>query len=102
MAPADAPQEARRLGLKRARTARYEGLGEVDAQVYELGSDAAALEMEQTWRPAAETVVFHGAGYFAVIHWRNAGRNDIGAFVRAIEKRMSGPPARKAESGSPD
>ena len=85
---ANAPEEARRLGLKRGQVAEYEGHGRLEAEVYELTSDAAALEMEQTWRPAADTVAFHRAGYFAVIRWQNAARADVSAFVLELEKRV--------------
>jgi hypothetical protein len=74
--------------LKRSQVAEYEGLGRLEAEVYELSSDAAALEMEQTWRPAADTVVFHQSGYFAVIRWQNASRQDVSAFVLDMEKRL--------------
>ena len=86
--PAGAPEQARRLGLKRAQVAEYEGSGRLEAEVYELTSDAAALEMEQTWRPAADTVAFHQADYFAVIRWQNASRGDVSAFVLEMEKRV--------------
>jgi hypothetical protein len=84
----DAPKEVRCLGLKRAQVAEYEGQGRLEAEVYELSSDAAALEMEQTWRPAADTVVFHQSGYFVVIRWQNASRQDVAAFVIDMEKRV--------------
>lgn len=74
--------------MKRAQVGEYEGHGRLEAEVYELGSDAAALEMEQTWRPAADTVVFHQSGYFAVIRWQNASRQDVSAFVLYMEKRV--------------
>jgi hypothetical protein len=84
----NAPEQARRLGLKRAQMAEYEGPGRLEAEVYELTSDAAAFEMEQTWRPVADTVAFHQAAYFAVIRWQNAARSDVSAFVREMQKRV--------------
>ncbi len=86
--PADAPEQARRLGTKRSLAAQYEGSGLLEAEAYELGSDAAALEMEQTWKPAAETVAFHGGNHFMVIRWKSASREDVAAFVREMQKRM--------------
>jgi hypothetical protein len=76
------------LGLKRAQVAEYEGPGRLEAEVYELTSDAAALEMEQTWRPIVDTVVFHQSGYFTLIRWQNASRGDVSAFVLDMEKRV--------------
>jgi hypothetical protein len=88
LSPADAPESARRLGLKRARVAGYEGPGRLEAEVYDLTSDAAALEMEQTWKPAANTVAFHERASFAVIRWQSADRAAVSAFVREMEKRL--------------
>ena len=85
---ADAPEQIRRLGLKRAQSAEYEGAGRIRAQVYELTSSAAAFETEQTWRPVADTVAFHNQSYFAVIHWENAERTAVSAFVKEMEKQL--------------
>jgi len=90
VAPADAPEQARKLGVKNAQTAQYEASGLLDVEIYELTSDAAALEMEQTWKPGADTVAFHGASYFAVVRWKNASREEVGAFVRQMQKQMGG------------
>jgi hypothetical protein len=87
-APADAPEQARRLGLKRAQAAEYEGPGQLKMELYEFISDASALEMEQTWKPAANTVAFHQGSYFTVIHWENADRAAVSGFVREMEKRV--------------
>jgi hypothetical protein len=86
--PADAPEPARHLGLKRAQVGEYEGVGRLEAEVYDLTSDAAALEMEQTWKPAADTVAFHEGASFAVIRWQSADRAAVSAFVREMEKRL--------------
>jgi hypothetical protein len=88
LSPTDAPDAARRLGLKRARVGEYEGSGRLEAELYDLTSDAAALEMEQTWKPAADTVAFHEDSSFVVIRWQSADRAAVSAFVREIEKRL--------------
>jgi hypothetical protein len=85
---ADAPEQIRRLGLKRTQSAEYESAGRITAQVYELTSSAAAFETEQTWRPVADTVAFHNQSYFAVIHWENAERTAVSAFVKEMEKQL--------------
>jgi hypothetical protein len=74
--------------LRRAHIGEYEGPGRLEAEVYELTSDAAALEMEQTWKPAADTVAFHQAAYFAVIRWQDADRASVSSFVREMETRL--------------
>ena len=51
-------------------------------------SSAAAFETEQTWRPVADTVAFHSQSYFAVIHWENAERTAVSAFVKEMEKQL--------------
>src|SRR5438874_1607502 len=73
--PSDrAPDSIRRLGVRRAGAADYEGAGNLKVEVYELSSPAAALEAEQTWKPAANTVAVHHESYFTVVHWENADR----------------------------
>lgn len=86
--PAEAFEQARRLGLKRVQIGEYEGTGRLEAEVYTLTSDAAALELEQTWKPAADTVAFHQGAGFAVIRWQNASRASVTSFVREMEKRV--------------
>lgn len=88
LAPAEAPEQIRRLGLKRAQSAEYEGPGRITARVFEMTAGAAAFEVEQTWRPVADTVAFHHESYFAVIHWENAERAAVSAFVKEMEKQL--------------
>ena len=52
-----------------------------------VNSSAAAFEAEQQWRPLADTVAFHRNGYFFVIHWQNADRAAVAAFVREMEEQ---------------
>jgi len=81
------PEPIRRLGIRRAGTAVYEGAGVLKVETYELTSDAGALEAEQTWKPVADTVAFHKASYFTVVHWENADKQAVATFVRELEKR---------------
>ena len=83
-----APEPIRRLGIRRAGSAGYEGAGNLTVQVYELTSSAAAFEAEQTWRPVADTVAFHKDSFFTVIHWENADRAAVSAFVREMQQRV--------------
>ena len=81
------PAPIRRLGIRRAGSAVYEGAGNLKVEVYELTSSAAAFEAEQNWRAMADTVAFHKESFFTVVHWENADRSAISAFVREMEKR---------------
>jgi hypothetical protein len=85
--PGEIPQQIRRLGMRRAGSAEYQGAGNLKVEIYELTSDAGALEVEQTWRPVADTVAFHKDGYFTVVHWAGADKKAVAAFVRELEKR---------------
>ena len=87
LAPGQVPEQIRRLGLRRAGAAEYRGAGNIKTEVYEMTSSAAALEAEQTWKPAANTVAFHRENYFTVIHWENVDRAALTAFVGEMEKR---------------
>jgi hypothetical protein len=81
------PEPIRRLGIRRAGSAVYEGSGNLKVEIYEMTSSAAAFEAEQTWRPVADTVAFHKESFFTVVHWENADRAAVSAFIREMEKQ---------------
>jgi hypothetical protein len=83
----ETPEQIRRLGIRRAGAAVYEGAGVLKVETYELTTDAGALEAEQTWKPVADTVAFHKDRYFTVVHWGNADKQAVATFVRELEKR---------------
>jgi hypothetical protein len=87
LAAGQIPEQIRRLGLRRAGSAEYQGAGMLKVEIYELTSDAGAFEVEQTWRPTANTVAFHKDGYFTIVHWAGADKAAVAAFVRELEKR---------------
>jgi hypothetical protein len=87
LAPDQVPAPIRRLGIRRAGSAVYEGPGNLKVEVYELTSSAAAFEAEQNWRAMADTVAFHKDSLFTVVHWEGADRASVSAFVREMEKR---------------
>jgi hypothetical protein len=87
LAAGQAPEQIRRLGMRRAGSAEYQGAGTLKVEIYELTSDAGAMEVEQTWKPAADTVAFHKDRYFTVVHWAGAEKSATAAFVRELEKR---------------
>jgi hypothetical protein len=88
VAGGSSPESIRRLGLKRAQAAEYEGPGRIAMEVYELTSSAAAFEAEQQWRPLADTVAFHRESYFVVVHWESTDRIAVKSFVREMEDRV--------------
>jgi len=73
--------------MRRAGSAEYQGAGTLRVEIYELTSGAGAFEVEQTWRPVADTVAFHKDSYFTVVHWTGAEKSAVAAFVRELEKR---------------
>lgn len=81
------PEQIRRLGVRRAGSAEYQGAGTLKVEIYELTSDAGAMEVEQTWKPIADTVAFHKDSYFTVVHWQGAEKPAVAAFVRELQKR---------------
>jgi hypothetical protein len=87
LTPGQVPEQIRRLGLRRAGSGEYEGAGTLKVEIYELTSDAGAFEVEQTWKPMADTVAFHKDSYFTVVHWEGADKTAVAAFVRELEKR---------------
>ena len=87
LAPGQIPEQVRRLGMRRAGSAEYQGAGTLRVEIYELTSGAGAFEVEQTWRPVADTVAFHKDSYFTVVHWTGAEKSAVAAFVRELEKR---------------
>ena len=74
--------------VERIRTASYEGPGKLDVRVYQMTSSAAALDVVQRWRPAADTVFFYSDRFFVLIQWQTAERKALQEFVGALEKKF--------------
>ena len=74
--------------VERIRAASYEGPGKLDVRVYQLASSAAALDVVQRWRPAADTVFFYSDRFFVLIQWQTADRKALQEFVGALEKKF--------------
>ncbi len=91
---AEARDPMRRFGVQRIEKADYEGPGKASAEVYLLSSEAGGLELEQTWRPQPDTVVFHRGSRFVIVRWQRAGRDAVTALVRDLEKRAGDEGAR--------
>ncbi len=74
--------------LRRASAAEYQGAGKATVTIFELSSSAAALDAVQRWRPEPGTVFFYKDNYFVTVRSNTADRRALGAFVRALEKRL--------------
>src|SRR5688572_27266948 len=64
---AEAPEEVRRLGLRTATRAKYEGKGELTVTVYQMTSEGGAFELRQKSRPDEGLLAFHRADLFVVM-----------------------------------
>jgi hypothetical protein len=84
------PEAVQRFGIRSGRRARYRGEGQLNVEVYEMSSDAAGLELEQTWRPSAGSVVFHRNRYFVIVSWTEAQRESVRQFIRELDQRLAG------------
>ena len=86
--PSLAPDSVPPAAIERIRAASYEGPGKLDARVYQLTSPAAALDVVQRWRPAADTVFFYNGRFFVLIQWQTADRKALQEFVGTLEKKF--------------
>lgn len=85
---AQAPDWMQRLGLKQAVKARYAGPIEVEADIYELRSDASAFECSQLWKRATGDWPFQHRNLFIVIRSPHPNREMLMDFSRALEKAL--------------
>ncbi len=87
--PADAPAAVPRSAVKRIREADYQGSGRLSARVYDLTSDAVALDLAQRWPASADTVAFYAKNRFAVVTWQQADRQALKNFLRELERKLA-------------
>ncbi len=88
MEAARRPDWMLRLGLKQAKTARYAGPIDIEADIYELRSDAAALECTQLWKRAPGDSPFIKRNLFIVLRTTHPNREMMMDFSRALEKAL--------------
>lgn len=91
IAPTDAarkPEWMARLGITQARTVRYNGSIEADADIYELRSNAAALECMQLWKRTPGETFLMKRNLFVVIRSAHPNREMVMDFSRALEKAL--------------
>jgi hypothetical protein len=85
------PENVRKLGLKRARRAVYQGPVALTLTLYEMNSEPASLELIQTWRAVPDTFVIRRDRHFAIAHSPGAPRDKLQAFLAAFDKRLAAP-----------
>ncbi|WP_155121433.1 hypothetical protein [Bryobacter aggregatus] len=83
-----APEWMQRLGLKQARRARYAGPIDVEADIFELRSDAAALECTQLWKRAPGDSPSMKRNLFIVVRSPHPQRELVMDFSRALENSL--------------
>jgi hypothetical protein len=84
-----APEEIRKMGLRRAAAAVYEGPARIDVTIYEMGSPASAFELIQKWRSAEGRMAFYRDRYFGVVSAPQAGRGTLAAFTQSLERSLN-------------
>jgi hypothetical protein len=87
---AEAPEQARQLGVKQVQVGRYRGAGELVVTVYTMGGQAAAFELVQKWRAAPGTMFFQVEQHFVVVELAGAEQLQLSALARQLEAALSG------------
>jgi hypothetical protein len=83
-----APEWMTRLGLVKATTARYSGPIEIEAEIFEMRSDASALECTQLWKRRPDESHFNRGNLFIVLRSPQKNREMLMDFGRALEKAL--------------
>lgn len=84
----ESPDWMNRLGIRSAQKARYAGPMDVEADIYELRSDAAALECTQLWKRAEGDSPFIKRNLFIVVRSSHPNREMMMDFSRALDKAL--------------
>ena len=88
MAPAEAPETLRALGVKRAVRAVYAGEPRLDVDCLEMNSGTAAFEGFQKWRQGPGAIAFYHDRYFLVVKSSSASPDVVTRFARAMETAL--------------
>lgn len=85
--PGEAPPAIARFAVAAIEKAGYSGPGGeiLRAEAYHLASEAAGLELEQTWRPEPNAVGFHVGAHFVIMRYEKADRAALNTFVRELQ-----------------
>ena len=79
------PEEYKRMGLKNARRAMYQGPARISATVYEMGGQAVAFELVQKWRPQPASISFQQGRFFVVLKSEPEDAKAMSALASSIE-----------------
>lgn len=82
------PPEMPRASVRRIVEAIYSGPATVQVDLFDLVSSAAALDLAQKWRSAPNSVFFYKGNYFVLVKWQSFDRQQLTAFVRALERHL--------------
>ncbi len=77
----------RGAGLKQALFAGYRGNGRIRVRVFDMGSDAGALEVLQKW-PPADGLAFYKGKYFILGEANDVDRATLSSFLQALHKDL--------------
>ena len=77
----------RGAGLKQALFASYRGNGRIRVRLFDMGSDAGALEVLQKW-PPADGPAFHKGKYFVLAEANDVDRATLSGFLQALHKDL--------------
>lgn len=66
----------------------YAGAGVAHVDVCNAGSDAGALDLVQTWKARANTVVFASRRYFVTVNWDAGEKAALTALVTKLENSL--------------
>ncbi len=88
VAPTTSPEWMQRLGIKQAIQANYTGTIDATADIYELRSDAAALECIQLWKNVKSEDRFYKRNLFVVVRSPHPNREMLMDFSRSLQKTL--------------
>lgn len=83
----DVSDVIRRAGLKRALFAGYRGNGRIRVRVFDMGSDASALEVLQKW-PQSDGLAFYKGKYFVLGEANDVDRATLSSFLQALQRDL--------------
>lgn len=89
LATGQASEIARRLGLRRARKAAYEGRSKMIVTVYEMNSSATPFELMQKWRVEPKTLPFYSGAFFFVIESETGDMAAMKDLAGLLEKAVA-------------
>lgn len=84
----EAPEEARRLGLRGVARAVYKGEEDLTITVYHMTSQAGAFELNQKWRAEPDRLAFQRGEYFIVLESQGMENHALTAVAEEFEEAL--------------